>query len=217
MTSSPRHRCSSSACAFAPPSKHAVATSSSSAAPPSRGRRALLLGLLCVGGVAFLGGSAAPRVAFAGEGLSGTWVLAMSDAERGAHAAAIDAAAETFSRLIRGIARGRIARAAIVPERYVIADKGDRIAMALDAGPSRETDTAGTSVTFAMTERGEDVTLSRTRDGASLTSRATTGAGSLESHFVRDGSHLSVTFTLRSERLDQPVVYTLSYVPSMNP
>ena len=148
--------------------------------------------------------------AFAGE-LAGTWLRSGGQADLDARDAAIATAAESFPALLRGIVKKRIGANAIVPERYIIQDLGDRFVMQVDDGPARETDLAGTPIRFIPDGRTDAVLLSRQREGAGVRSTIESAGGGLQSYVERVGERLRVTITITSERLDTPVTYSLHY------
>ncbi len=143
--------------------------------------------------------------------LDGTWVFAGDPADVEGRETAIQAAADSFPALFRGMAYKRIARSAIQPVRYIIQDKGATMVMQVDDGPPRETDLVGTSITFTPEGRGHDATLARERQGTAVHSTVTAETGRLETHLERLDERLRVTLTVSSDRLDKPVRYTLTY------
>lgn len=153
---------------------------------------------------------AAPASTFAAE-LSGTWTFTGSQAELDAREAAIATAADSYPAVFRGIARKSISKSAIVPEQYVIEDRGDTFVMWFDGRTPRETDLVGTPITFRPPDRADFVSLKRERVGAGIKSLAEANSGSIQTEAVRVGEQLRITITLVSDRLPTPLVYSLSY------
>jgi hypothetical protein len=145
------------------------------------------------------------------EDFAGTFVRSASAAETQAIDAAVDKAAEAFNPLIRFVARGRLANAAKLPTKLLIAVKGSDLSITKDSQPVRTTRTDGGTLVF--THDGKQTKLTRQIAGNGLTEIARTddGARTLVYSFGNGGQTLILSATIESNQLKAPMHVSATY------
>lgn len=145
------------------------------------------------------------------ESFAGTFVRSPSAAETQAIDAAVERAAENFNPLIRFVARGRLANAAKLPAKVIIAVKGADLTIQKDSLPARTTHGDGGVLVF--THEGKQTRLSRQLSAHGLTELAKTddGARTLVYTFSNDGRTLTLAATIESPQLKTPMAVRATY------
>ncbi|MEM1414139.1 MAG: hypothetical protein AAGH15_04530 [Myxococcota bacterium] len=148
--------------------------------------------------------------AAAQEGLAGTWQHAGGGQESAAREAAIEAATEELSRMIRSRARGRLAERTTPAPRLQITVAGDavtitgpngRLALTV-GGPAVRVEGQNGSGQVRATRRGGNLVVTMRGDGGTQTTTY---------RLSEDGRRLVLQVEMRGERLSAPLRFRATY------
>jgi len=125
---------------------------------------------------------------------------------------AVESVVAMMPYLFRGIARGRLTRAATVTLFFRFEPQGERITIVSDRSSGWASDLVATEVAVAS-KGGQSLHLSRWMDEGALNSRARTVKGERFSLFAltEGGSRLTVTTTIHNRYLPKSLVYRSQY------
>ncbi|MBN95907.1 MAG: hypothetical protein CL928_17840 [Deltaproteobacteria bacterium] len=149
---------------------------------------------------------------------AGSYRLEDAAAAEAARDAAVEGVVALVPGLFRGLARGRLTRAATVTEFFHFQPEGQRITIASDQSSGWSTDLVGTEIE-AETHNGQKFQFSRWMEDGKMNSRARTRKGARLSLFTlqSDGRRLTVTTTLENRLLPKPLVYRTQYIRDDEP
>jgi hypothetical protein len=157
-----------------------------------------------------------PAVALAaepGDYVGSFEIVSVADAEK-ARDEGIEAVAQGFSVIARGIVRKKLREAATVWTTLAFDWDGERMTIRSDANPVGTTTPLDRSVSSHTSARtGQSFQLSRWMEGGDLRALGVGDGGEqgFRWKLVDEGRGLELTVTTANSRLPQPLVYTLTY------
>lgn len=156
--------------------------------------------------------ASAPAAAPVQARFAGTFRYAGGEAQRQGLASAVEAAAQQLNALIRPIGRKRLSEANPIRERITFAVDGDRVTATFAAGRT-VTGTLGGPAVAWTSDSGKPVTVAFSLVKGRLVMDFKSDDGSRRSTFTLDesGAKLTMSVTVTSERLTDPLKYALSY------
>jgi len=166
-----------------------------------------LLALVCLAGPAHAEDPRYPGL----EGFEGAWRNAGYETEAQGRLDAIEASVATQTRVLRGVTRKRLLSGTYVTSSYDIEVDGGMITIGIDDGRSWTTDLEGTLTHHE--HDGEAMTTSRVWVEGEIhaTGEQRVGTGRYHFRLSEDGQTMTVTFSMSSRLLPDPVRFTTSY------
>lgn len=142
----------------------------------------------------------------------GTFRFAGGEAQRQNLEAAIEAAAEQLNALIRGIGRKRLRESNPIREQITIAVDGDKVSMTFGPGRTLTGRIDGPAVAWTS-DSGKPVQVSLGLVKGRLVQTFTAEDGGRRSVYTLDeaGDRMTLSVTITSERLANPLKYALTY------
>ena len=142
----------------------------------------------------------------------GTYKFAGGDAQRQALTDAIEAAAQELNALIRPIGRKRLTEANPIRDQITIAVDGDRVTTTFAPGRT-VTGTLGGAAVAWTSDSGKPVNVAFSLVKGRLVQTFTADDGGRRSVYTLDdaGDKLTLSITVTSERLTNPLKYALTY------
>ena len=143
---------------------------------------------------------------------AGTFRYAGGEAQRQGLEAAIEAAASELNALIRGIGRKRLKESNPVREQITIAVDGDKVSMTFEPGRTVTGRLEGPSVPWTSDSgKPVQVTFSLVKGRLVQTFKAEDGGRRSVYSLDETGARLTLSVTITSERLSNPLKYALTY------
>jgi hypothetical protein len=143
---------------------------------------------------------------------AGTFRFAGGDAQRTELAAAIDTAVQELNALIRGIGRKRLTESNVIRDTITIAVDGDKVTTTFAPGRTVSAKLEGASVPWTS-DTGKPLTVKFSMVKGRLVQTFTADDGGRRSVFTLNeaGDRMTLSVTITSERLTNPLKYALSY------
>lgn len=143
---------------------------------------------------------------------AGTYKFSGGDAQRQTVTDAIEAAVQELNALIRGIGRKRLTESNQIRDSITIAVDGSKVSMTFAPGRTLTCVLDGPAVDWTS-DSGKPVKVKLTAVKGRLVHNYTADDGSRQSVYTLDesGDKLTLSVTVKSDRLTNPVKYALSY------
>lgn len=146
--------------------------------------------------------------------LDGTWVRSDDDAALQASIdAGLDVSAGTFPLLYRSFVRNKLAEIPTVCDTYAFRDDDAELAWRCDTEKELVVETAALGTPFDLRWKGKVHPTTVTRDGSTITAVFEGDKGARTNLFVFDleAGTLTLTATVKGDRLVEPLVWTVNY------
>lgn len=146
---------------------------------------------------------------------AGTFKFVGGEAQRTTVADAIEAAVQELNALIRGIGRKRLTESNVIREQITIAVDGAKVSMTFAPGRTLTCTIDGPAVDWTS-DSGKPVKVKLTAVKGRLVHNYQAEDGSRQSVYTLDesGDRLTLSVTVKSDRLTNPIKYALSYKKS---
>lgn len=143
---------------------------------------------------------------------AGTFKFVGGEAQRTTVAEAIEAAVQELNALIRGIGRKRLTESNVIREQITIAVDGAKVSMTFAPGRTLTCTIDGPAVDWTS-DSGKPVKVKLTAVKGRLVHNYQAEDGSRQSVYTLDesGDRLTLSVTVKSDRLTNPIKYALSY------
>ena len=144
---------------------------------------------------------------------AGTFVVDDPAQRDAALAAAVEAGAEQYPKLVRGIVRGRLEEVVKASEWFEFQPGAGTMTIRTDANTTGWTTDLAGSETAVEGADGKETKLARWMEGGSLRARGCRALGCSHFAFVLSADQQIMTLTVRteSEKLDEPLEYAVRY------
>jgi len=142
---------------------------------------------------------------------AGRFEVADAAAKDAELARAVEAAAQQFPALFRGLVRNKLGDAVRAPAFFVFSPGDGTMTIASEAAPEGWTTPLDGTPTEVITDKGKPLELSRWMEGGTLKARGCQDLGCSDFTFDLKGDDLVLRVSTTSKRLEEPITYAVAY------